>query len=99
MGFKPIFEEERRFLLDKTGVDLPTDCWRNSSKIYLDFTQPAPYIQFKVADGEIIIVKNNADGYKIGNKMNFLFIRPIFCHIQGRILFLCHTCYNSKQSF
>ena len=72
MGFKPIFEEERAYLRDKTGIDLPTDCWRNSSKIYLDFTQPAPYIQFKVADGEINIVNNNVDGYKRGNKMLFL---------------------------
>ena len=73
MGFKPIFEEERLFLLDKTGIDLPTDCWRNSSKIYLDFTQPAPYVQFKVENGEINIVKDNRNGYKKSNKMNFLF--------------------------
>ena len=72
MGFKPIFEEERTYLRDKTGIDLPTDCWRNSSKIYLDFTQPAPYVQFKVENGAINIVKNNANGYKHNNKMNFL---------------------------
>lgn len=48
MGFKPIFEEERQFLQDKLKIKLPTDCWRQSSKIYLDFTQTKPYIEFKV---------------------------------------------------
>ena len=42
MGFKPIFEEERQFFLKQTGIEIPTDCWRNSSKIYLDFTQDKP---------------------------------------------------------
>lgn len=64
MGFKPIFEEERNFLQDKLRVELPTDCWRNSSKIYLDFTQPKPYLEFKVEDGQIRIAKDNRNGYK-----------------------------------
>lgn len=59
MGFKPIFEEERQFFKDKTGIDLPTDCWRNGSKIYLDFNQPKPYLQFKVEDKKIKITKDN----------------------------------------
>lgn len=72
MGFKPIFEEERQFFLKQTGIELPTDCWRNTSKIYLDFTQDKPIIQFKVADNKINITKDNKNGYKTGNKINLL---------------------------
>lgn len=53
MGFKPIFEEERQFFREKTGIDLPTECWRSGSKIYLDFTSPKPLIEFKVENGKI----------------------------------------------
>lgn len=64
MGFKPIFEDERQFFLEKTGIELPTDCWRNGSKIYLDFTQEKPIIQFKVENNKINITKDNRNGYK-----------------------------------
>lgn len=67
MGFKPIFEEERQFFLKQTGIELPVDCWRNSSKIYLDFTQDKPIIQFKVSDNKIYIVKDNRDKLKASN--------------------------------
>lgn len=70
MGFKPIFEEERQFFLKQTGIELPTDCWRNSSKIYLDFTQDKPLIQFKVSNNQIHIIKDNRNGYKVKNKIN-----------------------------
>ena len=70
MGFKPIFEEERQFFLKQTGIEIPTDCWRNSSKIYLDFTQNKPLIQFKVADNQIHITTDNRNGYKVKNKIN-----------------------------
>lgn len=66
MGFKPIFEEERLLFLEKTGIDLPTDCWRNGSKIYLDFTQDKPILQFRVESKEIVITKNNINGIKKG---------------------------------
>jgi 3'-phosphoadenosine 5'-phosphosulfate sulfotransferase (PAPS reductase)/FAD synthetase len=59
IGFKPIFEKERQFFKEKTGIDLPTECWRNGSKIYLDFTQTTPLLQFKVENKEIKITKNN----------------------------------------
>lgn len=65
MGFKPIFEEERQFFLNQTGIELPTDCWRNSSKIYLDFTQDKPVIQFKVSDSKIHITKDNRSERKV----------------------------------
>lgn len=63
MGFKPIFEEERQFFKEKTGIELPTECWRNGSKIYLDFTQPKPLIEFKVENGKINITKDHRNGY------------------------------------
>ena len=72
MGFKPIFEEERQFFLKQTGIELPTDCWRNTSKIYLDFTQDKPFIQFKVENNKINITKDNRNGYKDKNKIKFL---------------------------
>lgn len=59
MGFKPIFEEERQFLKEKTNIELPTDCWRFGTKIYLDITCDKPLYQFKVSDNKIKITKNN----------------------------------------
>jgi hypothetical protein len=58
MGFKPMFEEERLFFKEKTNIDLPTECWRNGSKIYLDFTQPKPLIEFKVTELSYIVNDN-----------------------------------------
>lgn len=57
---KIIFEEERQFLNEKLGIDLPTDCWRKTSKIYLDPTCAKPLYIFKVDNGEIKITKDNA---------------------------------------
>lgn len=57
---KPIFEEERQFFYKKTGILLPTDCWRDGSKIYLDCTCNKPLYQFKVVNKNIIIKKNNS---------------------------------------
>lgn len=59
MGFKPIFEEERLFSKQKTNINLPTECWRKGSKIYLDFTQEKSLIEFKVENKEIKITKNS----------------------------------------
>lgn len=71
MGFKPIFEEERQFFLKQTGIELPTECWRNSSKIFLDCTQNKPLIQFKVENGKINITKDNRNGFKDKDKIQF----------------------------
>ena len=46
---KPIFEEERIFLSKRLGIELPTDCWRDGSKIYLDCTCKTPIYVFKVS--------------------------------------------------
>lgn len=72
MGFKPIFEEERHFFLKQTGIELPTECWRNSSKIFLDCTQNKPLIQFKVENGKINITKDNRNGFKNKDKIQSL---------------------------
>ena len=64
MGFKPIFEEERLFFKQKTNINLPTECWRKGSKIYLDFTQEKSLIEFKVENKEIKITKNRINGYQ-----------------------------------
>jgi phosphoadenosine phosphosulfate reductase len=61
LGFKPIFEEERQFFKEKTNIELPTDCWRNGTKIYLDITCNKPLYQFKVINSNIIINKNNVE--------------------------------------
>lgn len=72
MGFKPIFEEERLFFREKTGIDLPTECWRNGSKIYLDFTSPKPLIEFRVENGKINITKDRRNGYIEKKKQVYL---------------------------
>lgn len=55
---KPIFEQERQFFKNKTGIELPTDCWRDGTKIYLDCTCSSPIYTFKVINKKINIVKN-----------------------------------------
>lgn len=57
---KPIFEEERRFFEKYTGILLPTDCWKDGSKIYLDPYCNKPLYTFKVENGEIKIKKDNS---------------------------------------
>lgn len=74
MGFKPIFEEERLFFKQKTNINLPTECWRKGSKIYLDFTQEKPLIEFKVENKEIKIIKNRINGYQEKQKKETLYL-------------------------
>lgn len=64
MGFKPIFEEERQFFFEHTGVMLPAECWRSGSKIYLDYTQNKPIVKFRVEEHQIKIVLNNIKSTK-----------------------------------
>jgi 3'-phosphoadenosine 5'-phosphosulfate sulfotransferase (PAPS reductase)/FAD synthetase len=60
MGLKPIFEQEREFFKEKSGVKLPTDCWRSGSKIYLDIYCDKPLYTFKIENKMIKITKNNS---------------------------------------
>jgi phosphoadenosine phosphosulfate reductase len=57
---KPIFEQERQFLYKKIDVLLPTDCWRDGFKIYLDCTCMKPLYVFKVDNKLIKIIKDNS---------------------------------------
>lgn len=68
MGFKPIFEEERQFLIKQGMSNLPKECWRKSSKIYLDFTCPKPIYEFKVDNGQLNIVKDNSNESQISKQ-------------------------------
>lgn len=61
---KPIFEQERQFIKKKTGIELPTDCWRDGSKIYLDCTCKKPLYTFKVINKTITITKDNTNLFK-----------------------------------
>ena len=41
-------------------MELPTDCWKDGSKIYLDPTCTKPLYTFKVINKEIKITKDNS---------------------------------------
>lgn len=58
---KPIFEQERLFLNELLKLELPTDCWRANSKIYLDCTCQKPLYVFKVENNKIELTKDNAN--------------------------------------
>jgi len=60
---KPIFEQERQFFSKKTGINLPDNCWRNGSKIYLDLECKKPVYTFKVEDMKIAITKDKNDEF------------------------------------
>lgn len=66
---KPIFEEERQFFLEETGIELPTDCWRDGSKIYLDPYCEKPLYRFKVENKTISIVKDNNELFNNYNQV------------------------------
>jgi len=59
-----MFEQEIQFFKKKTNILLPTDCWRNGSKIYLDPTCSKPLYTFKVINKEIKIIKDNYELFK-----------------------------------
>ena len=49
---KPIFEEERLLLKLFTGIDIPTDCWRHGTKIYLDPSCDKPIYNIKLEESK-----------------------------------------------
>lgn len=57
---KPIFEEERLFLSEKLGINIPIDCWRDGSKIYLDCTCDKPLYTFRVKNKQMSLTKDNS---------------------------------------
>ena len=72
---KPIFELEFIFLKEN-GVNIPKNCWRDGSKIYLNHDDLFPIITFQVIElmNKITIRKNNivsVDGEKIHIKASY----------------------------
>lgn len=57
---KPIFKEEQEFL-QEYGINIPNNCWRDGSKIYLNSSDLFPIIKFKVDEitNKIKITQNN----------------------------------------
>ena len=58
---KPIFNEEKQFFYGQTGIELPDNCWRHGSKIYLNSDKETLMVTFKVDQGKIIIKKNEIE--------------------------------------
>ncbi len=48
---KPIFEKERLFLEELLNIQIPQNCWRDGSKIYINYDSRF-VIRFKVEDGK-----------------------------------------------
>ena len=92
MGMKPIFEEERLFFKEKSGVELPTDCWRSGNKIYLDIYCKTQLYSFKVEDGKIKITKNNEKLFECHNQVK---IKDIIKIEEQRVNLL----YNESLDF
>ena len=57
---KPIFNKELQFL-QEYGIEIPMNCWRDGSKIYLNSSDLFPIIKFKVDEmtNKIKIIQNN----------------------------------------
>ena len=56
---KPIFNKELQFL-QEYGIEIPMNCWRDGSKIYLNSSDLFPIIKFKVDEmtNKIKIIHN-----------------------------------------
>lgn len=67
---KPIFEQELDFL-KSYGVEIPKNCWRDGSKIYLNHNDPFPIMTFKIdaLNNKINIKKNYIEKIE-GNKVS-----------------------------
>lgn len=55
---KPIFKLEKEFLEKHLKIELPNNCWRSGSKIYLNLDEKKPILEFKVELGKLYIKKN-----------------------------------------
>lgn len=56
---KPIFDTEKKFLESKLNIQLPDNCWRDGSKIFLNSDKQDLVLQFKAEQEEISVVKYN----------------------------------------
>src|SRR5574344_836323 len=79
---KPIFNEEREFL-SEYGINIPVNCWRDGSKIYLNSSDLFPIIKFKVDEmtNKIKVTQNNIVNIKAkfkGKKYDEIWINKTF---------------------
>lgn len=58
---KPIFNEEKLFLERHLGVELPDNCWRDGSKIYLNHDTKPALVNFKVDNGMFVVKTNKIE--------------------------------------
>ena len=56
---KPIFEVERLFLERELNIEIPTECWKTHTKIYLDYTCKQPIYIIEIVDGTLRLKKDN----------------------------------------
>lgn len=68
---KPIFKEELKYLRGKLGIDIPENCWREGTKIYLNQLDKKPFLTFKVdlINYDLIVKKYNKPN--INNNLTF----------------------------
>lgn len=55
---KPIFNEEKKFLEERLELELPSECWRDGKKIYLNADKDTLIIQFQIDKKKLIVKKN-----------------------------------------
>lgn len=58
---KPMFEEEIQFFNKLLNIQLPKECWRENSKIYLNLDKKTLMVEFNVSYGEVTLVSNKID--------------------------------------
>lgn len=56
---KPIFETERLFLQRNLNIEIPTECWKSHTKIYLDCTCTTPIFVIEIINGCLMLKKDN----------------------------------------
>ena len=69
---KPIFKQEKEYLERVLGIELPENCWRSSSKIYLNVDSEKPLVKFKAEQGNIEVKKNNIVSINEDGTVTFL---------------------------
>lgn len=55
---KPIFKEEKEFLEESLGIELPMYCWISGMFIHLDHDIQEYIIRYRVVDGKMTLINN-----------------------------------------
>lgn len=92
---KPIFDEELEFLKNK-GIEIPSGCWKDGSKIYLTPYDSDPLIIISVINKDIVIKKDNKDKF---SNLNTITINEIVEKEKDRILKLEDEAINFLNDF